>query len=150
MEDNKKLPKTPQIFFCKKCIYECTHNGDWNKHVRTSKHLKDNNDKIALVLANLKNTTDNLAAAKIKETVESANNALAEISAIMTKINKREGTLGLLINDKELYTNLNKTAFDLDVILKDLNKFPAKYIPIPFTKGQRKKALDASNKATTP
>ena len=34
--------------------------------------------------------------------------------------------------------------------LKDLNKFPAKYIPIPFTKGQRKKALDASNKATTP
>ena len=44
MEDNKKLPKTPQIFFCKKCIYECTHNGDWNKHVRTSKHLKDNND----------------------------------------------------------------------------------------------------------
>ena len=113
-------------------------------------NLKDNNDKIALVLANLKNTTDNLAAAKIKETVESANNALAEISAIMTKINKREGTLGLLINDKELYTNLNKTAFDLDVILKDLNKFPAKYIPIPFTKGQRKKALDASNKATTP
>ena len=44
MEDNKKLPKTPQTFFCKKCNYECTHNGDWNKHIRTAKHLNGNND----------------------------------------------------------------------------------------------------------
>ena len=44
MEDNKKLPKTPQIYFCKKCNYECTHVGDWNKHVRTAKHLNGNND----------------------------------------------------------------------------------------------------------
>ena len=42
MEDNKKLPKTPQIFFCKKCNYECRHNGDWNKHIRTAKHLNGN------------------------------------------------------------------------------------------------------------
>ena len=112
-----------------------------------STNLKNNNDKITLIVSNLKTTSDNLAAAKIKETVESANNALVQVSSIMEKINKGEGTLGLLVNDKQLYNNLNKTALDLDVILKDLNQFPAKYIPIPFTKKQRKKAMNESEKA---
>jgi hypothetical protein len=43
---------------------------------------------------------------------------------------------------------LNKVAVDLDIILKDLNKHPAKYIPIPFTKKQRKKAMEASQIST--
>ena len=44
MNGNKKLPETPTIIFCKKCNYVCSHKGDWNKHIRTSKHLNDNND----------------------------------------------------------------------------------------------------------
>jgi len=107
-------------------------------------NLKSYNENINLVLANLKTTTDNLAALKLKETIEKANSTLAEVSVIMEKINKGEGSLGLLINDKELYNNLNKTALDLDVLLKDLHKHPAKYLPIPFTKKQRKKAMEAS------
>ncbi|MCC6818782.1 MAG: MCE family protein [Bacteroidia bacterium] len=110
-------------------------------------NLKNNNDKISLILSNLKNTTDNLAALKLKETVDKANETLASISEVMDKINKGEGSLGLLVNDKALYNNLNNTAAELDKLLKDLQKFPQKYLPIPFTKGQRKKAMDASDKA---
>ena len=112
-----------------------------------SLNLKNNNEKISLIIANLQTTSDNLAASKIKETVDNANNVLGQVSIVMEKINKGEGSIGLLVNDKELYMNLNKTALDLDAILKDLNQFPAKYIPIPFTKKQRKKAITASNKA---
>jgi phospholipid/cholesterol/gamma-HCH transport system substrate-binding protein len=108
-------------------------------------NLQKNNESINQVIANLKTTSDNLAAAKLKEAVDNANLTLAELNAIMIKVNSGQGSLGLLVNDKELYNNLNKTAFDLDVILKDLHKYPAKYIPIPFTKKQRKKAIEASN-----
>lgn len=110
-------------------------------------NLKNNNEKITLIVSNLKTTTDNLAALKLKETVDKANEALAAVSAIMDKINSGEGSLGLLVNDKALYNNLNSTAFELDKLLKDLQKFPQKYLPIPFTKGQRKKAMEASDKA---
>lgn len=110
-------------------------------------NLKNNNEQISLIVANLKTTTDNLAAAKIKEAVDNANMLLNQVGSIMEKVNKGEGSLGLLVNDKELYNNLNKTAKDLDTILIDLNKFPAKYIPIPFTKNQRKKATEASQKS---
>ncbi len=110
-----------------------------------SLNLKNNNDQITMIIANLKTTTDNLAAAKIKEAVDNANNMLGQVNLVMEKINKGEGTLGMLLNDKDLYINLNKTALDLDVILKDLNQHPAKYLPIPFTKKQRQRAIDASN-----
>jgi phospholipid/cholesterol/gamma-HCH transport system substrate-binding protein len=109
-------------------------------------NLKKYNDNINLVLANLKTTTDNLAALQLKETIDKANATLNEVSGIMDKINKGEGSLGLLINDKELYNNLNKAAFDLDVLLKDFHAHPAKYLPIPFTKGQRRRAIEDSQK----
>ena len=109
-----------------------------------TQNLKNNNEKISLTIANLKTTTDNLAALKLKETVDKANETLVDISSIMDKINNGEGSLGLLVNDKALYNNLNNTAADLDKLLKDLNQFPAKYIPIPFTKKQRNKAIKKS------
>jgi hypothetical protein len=45
MEDKLKLPQNPNTLFCNKCNYSCSHKGDWNKHIRTSKHLNDKNDK---------------------------------------------------------------------------------------------------------
>jgi len=44
MTDNKKLPETQQKLFCITCNYICSHKGDWNKHIRTAKHLNCNND----------------------------------------------------------------------------------------------------------
>jgi phospholipid/cholesterol/gamma-HCH transport system substrate-binding protein len=112
-----------------------------------TQNLRNYNENINLVLGNLKTTTDNLAALKLKETIDQANSTLAELSAVMAKINKGEGSLGLLVNDSALYNNLNKAALDLDILLKDLNKYPAKYIPVPFTKKQRRKAMEASKNA---
>jgi phospholipid/cholesterol/gamma-HCH transport system substrate-binding protein len=110
-------------------------------------NLKKYDDNINLVLANLKTTTDNIAAMNLKETVDKANALLADLGVVMDKINKGEGSLGLLINDKALYNNLNQTTQDLDKILKDFYNFPAKYLPIPGTKKQRRKAMEASKKS---
>jgi hypothetical protein len=46
MKDNPKLPEIPIYFLCEKCDYQCSHKGDWNKHILTSKHLNDKNDNI--------------------------------------------------------------------------------------------------------
>ncbi|MBC7425234.1 MAG: MCE family protein [Bacteroidia bacterium] len=110
-------------------------------------NLKNNNQKINSIVDNLEKTSQNLAALNLKETVDRANAAMGTLGSMLDKINKGEGTLGQLVNDKSLYDSLTKTAQDLDAVIKDLNKFPAKYIPIPFTKGQRKKAMEASDKA---
>ena len=48
---------------------------------------------------------------------------------IMTdKINNGEGSLGMLLNDKALYVNLNSTAASADKLLIDLKQSPKRYV----------------------
>jgi len=37
----EKSPKSPKIFICDVCDVTCSHKGDWNKHVLTSKHANN-------------------------------------------------------------------------------------------------------------
>jgi len=93
-----------------------------------SANLKNNNEKISTVLANFSSISDSLAQANIKSTVLNANKMFAELSDISGKINKGEGTIGLLINNDSLYVNLNKLAADLDSLVIDLNEHPKRYV----------------------
>jgi hypothetical protein len=39
-----KSPKSPKKFFCGKCDYDCCKQSDWDKHILTSKHIKDDDE----------------------------------------------------------------------------------------------------------
>ena len=43
MIGNNKLPPNPLLYDCEKCNYQCSHKGDWNKHINTAKHINGNN-----------------------------------------------------------------------------------------------------------
>ena len=51
-----------------------------------------------------------------------------QFNEIAAKINKGEGSLGLLANDRQLYTNLDSAAKSLDQLLIDLKANPKKYV----------------------
>jgi hypothetical protein len=51
-----------------------------------------------------------------------------------------------MIYSDSLYNALNKSSNELNKVLLDLKKYPEKYIPIPGTKNQRKKAKELSLK----
>lgn len=93
-----------------------------------SNNLKNNNEQIAKILTNFSNISDSIEHANIKTTILNANKTLAEFSEISTKINSGEGTVGMLINNDSLYTNLNNLASDLDSLIIDLNENPKRYV----------------------
>ena len=37
----QKSPKSPKKFICEKCDYKCFKQSEWDKHILTLKHLKD-------------------------------------------------------------------------------------------------------------
>ena len=43
-DGNKKTPKTPNIFECSFCDFKCSKLSDWNRHIITPKHKKNEND----------------------------------------------------------------------------------------------------------
>lgn len=93
-----------------------------------STNLKNNNEQITNILENFSNISDSIEQADIKTTILNANKTLAEFSKISAKINKGEGTIGMLINNDSLYNNLNYLASDLDSLILDLNENPKRYV----------------------
>jgi phospholipid/cholesterol/gamma-HCH transport system substrate-binding protein len=93
-------------------------------------NLTSNNQKINNTLDNLEKTTSKLADSKIEETVQSAQSAMVSLKDAINKINSPNGSLGLLINDKKLYTNLESTTRSLNILLDDVRVHPKRYVNI--------------------
>ena len=87
-------------------------------------NLKNNNEQINLILKNLSDVSDSLAKSKLLSTINNANKAMESVYNIMAKIERGEGTMGMLINNDSLYNNLNKSSEDLDKLLIDLRENP--------------------------
>ncbi len=100
--------------------------------------LKNNNQELDATLKNFKNISDSLSQAPIKQTIEQLNKTAKQLALITEKIEKGEGTAGKLVNDKELYDNLNKSSFELQSLLKDLQANPKKYVNVSVFGGKDK------------
>ena len=93
-----------------------------------SKNLKDNNENLTRTLQNFANISDTIAKANLSRTIGKLNHSLSNMAAITDKINKGEGSLGLLINDDKLYNNLEGSSKELDKLLLDIKLHPARYV----------------------
>ena len=102
-------------------------------------NLASNNQRIRGTLDNLEKPTDNLANAKIDETLQSVQGATNSLKDAINKINSTNGTMGLLLNDKKLYLNLENTARSLNILLDDLRMHPKRYVNISVFGSKDKK-----------
>lgn len=105
-----------------------------------TQNLNKNEQKITNALTNFSNLSDSLSKARLSSAVNNADNTLRELNVLMAKINQGQGTLGKLAKNDSLYNNLNKSAEDLDKLLKDLKENPKRYVHFSiFGKKERKK-----------
>jgi phospholipid/cholesterol/gamma-HCH transport system substrate-binding protein len=49
---------------------------------------------------------------------------------VANKVNHGDGTLGKLVNDKQLYENTSATMDSLRALISDIKKNPKKYVKI--------------------
>jgi len=93
-------------------------------------NLAKNNDHITHTLDNVEKTTAGLATAKIPETVAALQSSINELKGVVAKMNSTNGSLGLLLNDKKLYQNLEGTSRSLNTLLDDVRLHPKRYVNI--------------------
>ncbi|WP_443939295.1 MlaD family protein [Pedobacter sp. MW01-1-1] len=91
-------------------------------------NLNNNNAKITAILANINTVTDKFAAANFKQTIDNADKAIADLQATINGIKTGKGSLGLLLNDSQMYDNLNNAAKNLDNLMIDLKAHPSRYV----------------------
>jgi len=102
--------------------------------------LANNNEKISEAIKNFSAISDTLAKANLAKTIENANKALSDVSGVMEKINKGEGTAGMLVKDEKLYKNLTAASGSLDSLLKDMEVNPWRYFSLYGKKKRTKKS----------
>ena len=93
-------------------------------------NLAKNNDHVTHTLENVDKTTANLAAAKIPETVQSLQSTINELKNVLDKVNSTNGSMGMLLNDKRLYNNLEASTRSLNTLLDDFRVHPKRYVNI--------------------
>lgn len=108
------------------------------------RNINEQNDRINNILANADTLTSQIAGSNLNETIaevnltieqfqgtlEGVNKAVAELNLIMGKVNTSDNTLGLLVNERELYDNLNVALQNLELLLQDFRLNPKRYTRI--------------------
>lgn len=102
-------------------------------------NLAKSNDTINRILANASIASKQLADAPLKRTITDLQHATAQLEDVAKKINSKEGSLGLLINDKELYNNLNGSVSSLSALTGDMKANPKRYLNFSVFGGSKDK-----------
>jgi phospholipid/cholesterol/gamma-HCH transport system substrate-binding protein len=103
-----------------------------------STQLKDAN-----VGNTITSTTETLESAQkaieqLQGTLANTEKTMQNLDGLLTKAGSGDGTLSKLLNDKELYTNLELTSKNLSLLLQDLRLNPSRYVKVSVFGGKNK------------
>lgn len=87
--------------------------------------LKKNEKNIQELLSNTSQDAESL-----KTTLNLLNKNLKELNALLNGINKKEGTLGKIIYEDDIYKNLNNMLKEISNTAKDIRENPKRYINV--------------------
>lgn len=96
--------------------------------VLLDKDLPQAMTKLDKIEDNVVTLTDELNDANIKDTFTKINSTLADVNQFTSKLGQNDNSLGLLVNDRTFYDNLNATAENAANLLKDLKEHPKRYV----------------------
>jgi phospholipid/cholesterol/gamma-HCH transport system substrate-binding protein len=93
-------------------------------------NLSKNNQTITNTLSNTEKITGDLSKANLDQTVTELKQTLSQLKTTLDKVNNGQGSLGKLMNDDQLYTNLKNTLATTNNLLYDISAQPQKYVNV--------------------
>ncbi len=90
--------------------------------------LSNNREGLSNIISNFESISDSLSKANIAEVIHKADSSISSLNQILAKINEGQGTAGKLMNNDSLYRELNKSAGELNKLLKDVRENPKRYV----------------------
>lgn len=93
-----------------------------------SANFNNNNERLTRIFTNLETVSDKAARLNFEETMNKANMAVSDLQLAVDNINSGKGSLGKLLNDDELYNNLEEASKSLDNLIIDVKENPKKYV----------------------
>ena len=106
-----------------------------------TENLRKNNEQIAKMIDNLASVSGDLkeedvvgnvntTVTQLKSTLQQIDGAVADLTSVLSRIQEGQGTLGLLVKDREMYDQLNKTLTNIDLLTQDIRLNPKRYTTV--------------------
>lgn len=86
--------------------------------------------------------TASLEKAKLTETINNLEATLSNVNKMLADMQSGKGTMGKLMKDEALYTNLSQTSKELELLLQDVRLHPTRYVNVSFF-GKKEKPYTA-------
>jgi phospholipid/cholesterol/gamma-HCH transport system substrate-binding protein len=99
-----------------------------------SSNLKNTNINATLGKANNAIDSAAISVAAIKGTLAATDKTIADLNLVITKVKNGEGSLGKLINDDKIVTQIEATTQNLELLLQDVRMDPRRYVPFKWWK----------------
>jgi len=90
--------------------------------------LNDNREGLSNIINNFESISDSLSKTDIAAVIKKADSSISSLNQILAKINEGQGTAGKLMNNDSLYRELDKSAEELNKLLKDIRENPKRYV----------------------
>ncbi len=91
-------------------------------------NLKNNSSKLDHIMSNIEVFSDSIKKLELNKTIKHINGSVENLNRLLSKIDTANGSLGLLVNDPELYQNINSSTENLNRLLVDLRQNPKRYV----------------------
>jgi len=120
-----------------------------NKTVTSVNSMFANDGDLKATLKNTKNITDNFS--KVSDTLVNANlgsvianldTSIESLNSMLNKVNDGSGTVGKLMSDDEMYTNLTNATKELEELLREMKLNPKRFVHFSLF-GKRAKPYDS-------
>lgn len=102
-----------------------------------SSGLKTTVNNLNGITSNFETFSNDLAQSNVKQTLNNANKAVSDLQALTGKMNSKDGTLGLLLNDPQMYNNLKDASSNLNSLFIDLKAHPKRYVSFSVFGGKK-------------
>ena len=83
---------------------------------------------LSTIADDLKQLSAELKSLPLSETMDNVKSTTGNLKTFTDKINGKDSSIGLLMNDRGLYDHIDSTVNSLDSLLQDLKAHPKKYV----------------------
>jgi phospholipid/cholesterol/gamma-HCH transport system substrate-binding protein len=127
---------------------ETTISSFKSTSISINKLVSDNQDKLTTTLTNVEdlsgnllNITDSIAKSNLTKTINDLQSTVGNFDKILSSIENGEGSIGKLLKDEGLYTNLEGAAKQMEALLQDMKLNPKRYVHFSLF-GKKAKVYD--------
>jgi phospholipid/cholesterol/gamma-HCH transport system substrate-binding protein len=116
-----------------------------------SKNLTDNNKRINDIISNLDTTTKQIKEIDLSKTIKDIQVVVGELTQTIHNLNNGDGSAAKLLNDPDIYRQLQGTIKSINTLVDDVKTHPKRYVNISvFGKKDKSTPLIKPIADTTP